>query len=234
MSNTDIWKGPEEIAACLRGLGTHLTELLARRGIERPLIIGIHTGGVRVAERLHREIGLAEPLGHLDISYYRDDFTSKGNHPQVRPSHLPVPVEGRHLILVDDVLQTGRTIRAALNVLFDYGRPASVILVTLVERDGRELPIAADLAGFHADLAPGQQIKLVAVPDEPSIPPVMSRDGPYPGAARSERRDLGGKLAAPRADADLILVIGDLPGSPKNRSGAASGTSGASHLGSAA
>ena len=165
MSNIDIWKCPEEVAACLRGLGTELAGLLARRGVERPLMIGIHTGGVRVGERLHREIGLAEPLGHLDISYYRDDFTSKGNHPQVRPSHLPVPVEGRHLILVDDVLQTGRTIRAALNVLFDYGRPASVILVALVERDGRELPIAADLAGFHADLAPGQQIKLVAEPD---------------------------------------------------------------------
>jgi pyrimidine operon attenuation protein/uracil phosphoribosyltransferase len=200
VSNTDIWKGPAEIAACLRRLGTELAGLLARRGVDRPLLIGIHTGGVRVAERLHREIGLAEPLGHLDISYYRDDFTSKGNHPQVRPSHLPVPVEGRHLILVDDVLQTGRTIRAALNVLFDYGRPASVILVALVERDGRELPIAADLAGFHADLAPGQQIKLVAA----------------------------------GAEADLTLVVGDLPGPPKNRSGAVPGASGALDQGSAA
>jgi pyrimidine operon attenuation protein / uracil phosphoribosyltransferase len=165
VSNIDIWKGPDEVATCIHDLGAGLTELLARRGIEHPLMIGIHTGGVLVAERLHREIGLGEPLGHLDISFYRDDFTRIGSHPQVRPSHLPVPMDDRHLILVDDVLQTGRTIRAALNVLFDYGRPASVILVTLVERDGRELPIAADVVGFHACLALGQQIKLVAEPE---------------------------------------------------------------------
>lgn len=179
MSNIDIWKGPDEVAACIRGLGTGLTELLARRGIERPLMIGIHTGGVRVAERLHREIGLAEPLGHLDISFYRDDFTRIGSHPQVRPSHLPVPLDDRHLILVDDVLQTGRTIRAALNVLFDYGRPASVLLVALVERDGRELPIAADLVGFHARLAPGQQIKLVAEPDLALVLGELPADRPH-------------------------------------------------------
>ncbi len=115
-----------------------------------PLMIGIHTGGVWVADRLHRLLGLDEPLGILDISFYRDDFTRIGMHPQVRPSHLPVPVDDRHLILVDDVLQTGRTIRAALNVLFDYGRPASVILAALAERDGRQLPIEPNVVGLHA------------------------------------------------------------------------------------
>jgi pyrimidine operon attenuation protein / uracil phosphoribosyltransferase len=162
VSNTDTWKGPGAIEATLAHMGTELAAMLAARDIERPLMIGIHTGGVWVAERLHRDLGLAEPLGHLDISFYRDDFTRIGSHPQVRPSHLPVPIDDRHLILVDDVLQTGRTIRAALNVLFDYGRPASVLLVTLVERDGRELPIAADLVGLHARLEPGQQLKLTA------------------------------------------------------------------------
>jgi pyrimidine operon attenuation protein / uracil phosphoribosyltransferase len=103
---------------------------------------------------------LAEPLGHLDISFYRDDFTRVGMHPQVRPSYLPVGVDNRHLILVDDVLQSGRTSRAALNVLFDYGRPASVTLAVLVERDGRELPVAADVAGFEAGFGADEQIKL--------------------------------------------------------------------------
>jgi pyrimidine operon attenuation protein / uracil phosphoribosyltransferase len=145
-------------------MGTELAMLLKARDIERPLMIGIHTGGVWVAERLHRDLGLKEPLGQLDISFYRDDFTRIGSHPQVRPSHLPVSIDDRHVVLVDDVLQTGRTIRAALNVLFDYGRPASVLLATLVERDGRELPMAPDLVGLHARLEPGQQIKLVAEP----------------------------------------------------------------------
>ncbi len=123
-------------------------------------MIGIHTGGVWIAERLHTLLGLPEPLGHLDISFYRDDFTRIGVHPQVRPSHLPVRVDDRHLILVDDVLQTGRTVRAALNVLFDYGRPASVTLAVLVVRDGRELPIAADVVGFEGFFGAEDQIKL--------------------------------------------------------------------------
>jgi pyrimidine operon attenuation protein/uracil phosphoribosyltransferase len=137
-----------------------LRRLLDERRIAAPLMVGIHTGGVWVAEHLHRLLDLAEPLGTLDISFYRDDFTRIGVHPQVRPSHLPVAVEGRHLILVDDVLQTGRTIRAALNVLFDYGRPKSVILATLAERDGRQLPIEPQVVGLHARLDPGDQIKL--------------------------------------------------------------------------
>jgi pyrimidine operon attenuation protein / uracil phosphoribosyltransferase len=172
VSNTDTWKRPDEVEATLARMSTELSAMLATRFIERPLMIGIHTGGVWVAERLHRDLGLPEPLGHLDISFYRDDFTRIGSHPQVRPSHLPVPIDDRHLILVDDVLQTGRTIRAALNVLFDYGRPASVLLVALVERDGHELPIAADLVGLHAQLEPGQQLKLVADTSHPA--PVLS------------------------------------------------------------
>jgi pyrimidine operon attenuation protein / uracil phosphoribosyltransferase len=160
VSATDTFKCAAEIDAAVRRMGVELAQRLAARGLLQPLMIGIHTGGVWVAERLHRDLSLSEPLGHLDISFYRDDFTRIGTHPQVRPSHLPVPVDDRHIILVDDVLQTGRTIRAALNVLFDYGRPASVMLATLAERDGRELPIEPDVVGLHARLAPGEQIKL--------------------------------------------------------------------------
>lgn len=155
------WKNAEEIDLAIERMADELRVLLAQRAIADPLMIGIHTGGVWVAERLAERLGLADPLGHLDISFYRDDFTRIGMHPQVRPSHLPMSVEDRHLILVDDVLQSGRTIRAALNVLFDYGRPKSVILATLAERDGRQLPIEPNVVGLRARLEPGEQIKLM-------------------------------------------------------------------------
>jgi pyrimidine operon attenuation protein/uracil phosphoribosyltransferase len=130
-----------------------------------PLMVGIHTGGVWVAERLHQLLELKEPLGTLDISFYRDDFTRIGMNPQVRTSHLPVNVEDRHLILVDDVLHTGRTIRAALNEIFDYGRPASVMLACLIERGGRELPIEPQVVGEHIKLGKNQHVKLLG-PDK--------------------------------------------------------------------
>jgi len=160
VTTTDVWKTASELDAVVARMGDDLAGLLRARGLETPIMVGIHTGGVWVAERLHRVLRLADPLGQLDISFYRDDFTRIGLHPQVRPSDLPVPVNERHVILVDDVLQTGRTIRAALNVLFDYGRPASVVLATLAERDGRELPIEPNVVGLHARLEAGQQIKL--------------------------------------------------------------------------
>ena len=96
----------------------------------------------------------------LDVSFYRDDFTQKGLHPQVRPSELPFEIEGQRLVLIDDVLMTGRTIRAALNELFDYGRPASVTLVCLLDLNARELPIRPDVVGALS-LAPDQRIKLL-------------------------------------------------------------------------
>lgn len=130
-----------------------------------PIMIGIHTGGAWIAQKLHQSLGLPDPLGTLDISFYRDDFTRVGLNPQVKASDLPVSVDDRHIILVDDVLHTGRTIRAAMNEIFDYGRPESVVLAVLVERDGRELPIQADVVGQHCTLAPGQHIKL-AGPEE--------------------------------------------------------------------
>jgi pyrimidine operon attenuation protein/uracil phosphoribosyltransferase len=126
----------------------------------QPLMVGIHTGGVWVAQRLHRLLDLTDPLGTLDISFYRDDFTRIGVNPQVKASQLPVSIDGRHVILVDDVLQTGRTIRAALNEIFDYGRPASVTLACLIERDGRELPIEAQVVGEHLKLKKNQHVKL--------------------------------------------------------------------------
>lgn len=125
-----------------------------------PVMIGIYTGGVWLAERLHKLLGIKQPLGTLDISFYRDDFTRIGMNPKVKPSQIPFELEDRHIILVDDVLQTGRTIRAAMNEIFDYGRPASITLVTLVERSGRELPIQPSVVGVRPPLTSEQQITL--------------------------------------------------------------------------
>jgi len=146
--------------ALLDTLSSDLRNLLQTRNIENPLMIGIHTGGAWVAEELHKNINIKQPLGTLNITFYRDDFTRIGMHPQVTPSNLPFNIDDQHIILVDDVLHTGRTIRAALNEIFDYGRPASVILAVLVERDGRELPVSADVAATRMTLNTNQHIKL--------------------------------------------------------------------------
>ena len=123
-------------------------------------LVGIHTGGVWLARRLHQELGLAAPLGRLDVTFYRDDYEKIGLHPQAKPSDIPFEVEGRHIILVDDVLYTGRTIRAAMNELFDFGRPASIRLAALIDRDGRELPIAAQYVGATLAVPAGKMLAL--------------------------------------------------------------------------
>ncbi|MGA7801502.1 MAG: bifunctional pyr operon transcriptional regulator/uracil phosphoribosyltransferase PyrR [Gammaproteobacteria bacterium] len=137
-----------------------LQTLIRSEQLQDPAMVGIHTGGVWIARELHQRLGVVPPLGSLDISFYRDDFTRIGMNPQVRPSDLPFTVDDRDIILVDDVLHTGRTVRAALNELFDYGRPASIFLAVLVERSGRELPIQAHVVGTHLDLGPGEHVKL--------------------------------------------------------------------------
>lgn len=123
-------------------------------------LVGIHTGGVWLAERLHRELAITQPLGTLDVSFYRDDYDKIGLHAQVKRSEIPFEVEGAHIVLVDDVLYTGRTIRAAINELFDYGRPASISLATLVDRGGRELPIAAQYTGTELELPADKMLEL--------------------------------------------------------------------------
>jgi len=144
----------------LEKLADDVKQLLVERNIDDPLMVGIHTGGAWIAGTLHAMLAISQPLATLDISFYRDDFSRVGMNPKVRPSSLPPQVEDKHIILVDDVLQTGRTIRAAMNEIFDYGRPASITLVCLVDRSGRELPIQADIIGQHLQLSPEQHIKL--------------------------------------------------------------------------
>ena len=124
-------------------------------------MIGLYTGGVWLAERLHAAPGIAESLGTMDIAFYRDDYHQQGLGRDPKRTQIPFAVEGRHLLLVDDVLYTGRTVRAAMNELFDYGRPASISLVVLAERGGRELPICAQYCGSKVDVPAGMRLRLL-------------------------------------------------------------------------
>ena len=123
-------------------------------------MIGLHTGGAWLAERLHPLLGLKEPLGLMDIAFYRDDYSKEGLKHDPKRTRIPFEVEGREILLVDDVLYTGRTVRAAINELFDYGRPASITLVVLAERGGRQLPICAQFAGARVEVPAGMRLRL--------------------------------------------------------------------------
>jgi pyrimidine operon attenuation protein/uracil phosphoribosyltransferase len=149
-----------DVGSLLKQMESQLHVYMQARCLNDPTMIGIHTGGAWVAQHLHQALQIAAPLGLLDITFYRDDFTHKGLHPNVQASELPVNLEDRHVILVDDVIQSGRTIRAAMNEIFDYGRPASITLATLISLPGRELPIQPDIIGMAMDLLPHQRVKL--------------------------------------------------------------------------
>ncbi len=149
-----------EIDDLLNKLEAGLKRIIIERQLTNPLMIGIRTGGVWIAEQMHQRLDTNEPLGLLDISFYRDDFSQIGVNPNVKPSQLPPNIEGRNIILIDDVFYTGRTIRAALNEIFDYGRPNQVVLAVLIERDGRQIPLCPDCVGASIALNPGQRIKL--------------------------------------------------------------------------
>lgn len=166
----DINKLLDNLQACLQ-------HIIDERNLTQPLMIGIHTGGVWVAEAMHQRLNISEPLGLLDISFYRDDFSQIGVHPNVKPSQLPHNVDGRDIILIDDVFYTGRTVRAALNEIFDYGRPNQVVLGVLIERDGKQIPIAPDCAGERIVLTTTQRIKLDGpAPLKIHIEPTASHD----------------------------------------------------------
>lgn len=139
-----------------------LTVLATRIGAlsDDTAVVGIHSGGVWVAARLHQMLKAVPPLGTLAVTLHRDDFRSIGLHPQKKATDMPMNIDGRHILLVDDVLYTGRTLRAALNELFDFGRPASVKLAVLVDRGLRELPFAADYIGATMTLDASQELVL--------------------------------------------------------------------------
>jgi pyrimidine operon attenuation protein/uracil phosphoribosyltransferase len=143
-------------------------ELLAAvRALVQPgsVLVGIWRGGAWLAERLHRDLELAGEHGVITSALHRDDFSSRGLAASADPTRLPFEVEGRHIVLVDDVLHTGRTIRAVINELYDFGRPASVALVVLVDRGGRELPICAACSAARVTLPAGQRLRLARAAD---------------------------------------------------------------------
>ena len=124
-------------------------------------LVGMHSGGAWLMERLLPALGKDLANGILDVSFYRDDYNQRGLHSETRPSKIPFEVEDRHIILIDDVFYTGRTIRAAMNELFDYGRPASITLAVLVNRGGRELPITPQISAFDINLDAKQNLQLL-------------------------------------------------------------------------
>jgi pyrimidine operon attenuation protein/uracil phosphoribosyltransferase len=137
----------------------------ALASVDNLALVGIYSGGAWLADRLAAELQLDGRLGYIDVSFYRDDYAEKGLPAEVKPSHIPFDVNGATILLVDDVLYTGRTTRAAINELFDYGRPARIMLAALVDRGERELPIAADFVAHTVALRPGERLVLQRADD---------------------------------------------------------------------
>ena len=137
----------------------------ALASVDNVALVGIYSGGAWLADRLAAELQLDGRLGYIDVSFYRDDYAEKGLPAEVKPSHVPFDVDGATILLVDDVLYTGRTTRAAINELFDYGRPARIMLAALVDRGERELPIAADFVAHTIALRPDERLVLQRADD---------------------------------------------------------------------
>jgi len=147
----------------LRRMADEIVEL--NNGTEGLVIVGIQRRGVQLAARIVALIAerekVAIPLGALDITLYRDDLQTVGPRPVVGPTLIPVDIAGKHVVIVDDVLYTGRTVRAALDELADFGRPRRIALAVLIDRGGRELPIAPDVVGKKTEVKPGQRVDVL-------------------------------------------------------------------------
>lgn len=136
-----------------------MAESMANLSPSPSCMVGIASGGAWVAEALNARLPKPLPLGHLNAAFYRDDFHARGLKARVEPSRLPFSVDDQHVILVDDVLMTGRTVRAAMNELFDYGRPASITLAVIFDVGRRELPVQANVCGEVLQLDAGQRMR---------------------------------------------------------------------------
>jgi pyrimidine operon attenuation protein/uracil phosphoribosyltransferase len=164
---------PGQMEAALRRLAADLVARLQPE--EEVVLLGIRSRGLPLAERLaillRAATGAQVPVGSLDITLYRDDLTEMVGSPIVRPTEIPFTLKERTVVLVDDVLYTGRTVRAALDALLDHGRPHRVMLLVLADRSGRELPIQADLAGLRVEVPPGHRVavKLKEIDGEDSV-----------------------------------------------------------------
>jgi len=171
-----------QISAAVARLARDIAQRAQAEGAAGGLaIVGIRRGGVHLAARLRAALrqllGKEAPLGTLDIALYRDDVTVRGAVPVVGPTDIRFSIEGKTIVLVDDVLYTGRTVRAALDELVDFGRPRRVWLTVLVDRGGHELPIAADFAGVKLE-----------VPDDQNVQVLLKEEGAAEDAVQVSRR----------------------------------------------
>ena len=142
-------------------MGNELINRINSYNLKEVKVIGIKTGGVWIADKICKMLAIPERPGQLNIAYYRDDFDKIGLYPKVEPSKLNFEIENQHIILVDDVILTGRTIRAAMNEIFDFGRPKSITLVCLIDRAKRELPVNPDILGLKVFIPVEKDIKLI-------------------------------------------------------------------------
>ncbi|MBN2366408.1 MAG: bifunctional pyr operon transcriptional regulator/uracil phosphoribosyltransferase PyrR [Calditrichaeota bacterium] len=151
----------------IRRIVTRLAhEIVERnRGVDNLVIVGIHTRGASLAERISNKIQEIEsreiPTGYLDITLYRDDFRTRLKQPAVEVTNIPFKIDDMNIVLVDDVLYTGRTIRSALDALMDFGRPARIYLAVLVDRGHRELPIRPDFVGKNIPTSIGEEVRVL-------------------------------------------------------------------------
>ena len=154
--------GAEEIERTLARLTHEIVE--KNRGCRDLILVGIRTGGVPIARRIQRKIaeieGIKLPVGTLDISLYRDDWSRISFHPEVKGTEIPIPIDDMVVILIDDVIFTGRTVRAAMDALMDFGRPRRIELAVLVDRGHRELPIEPNYVGFRIPTHPEEHVKV--------------------------------------------------------------------------
>jgi pyrimidine operon attenuation protein/uracil phosphoribosyltransferase len=155
----------QDIERAVRRVAREIAERARGSGAANDLaIVGIRRGGVPLGQRLRKELqaalGVEPPFGTLDIALYRDDLAEQGAAPVIGPTDILFPVQGKTIVLVDDVLYTGRTVRAALDELVDFGRPRRVWLAVLVDRGGRELPIAADFAGARIEVPDDRDVQV--------------------------------------------------------------------------
>ncbi len=153
MTNGRILLSAEDTKVALAAMAEHI-----KNQVHDPVLVAIETGGTEITKILQEYLNC--PVGQLNISFYRDDFQRLGLHPRVTPTKLPLDIEAKNIVLVDDVIYTGRTVRAALNEVFDYGRPSSVVLAAVVDRNGRELPIQPDFSSIKVEIAEHEHVQI--------------------------------------------------------------------------